>query len=259
MSEEYLALLGENLLSAAVLHGKHRVFERKPHHRGCVLDRDDRHKRRLRSRNVKSEIARYAVSVSGRSGARIRNPARSDDHRAVRVKRATRRHSRDLAALAFYRRNLKIHDPDPEGAHLPLKRIRNIRGAVGFGEHTPSALRLQRNAERFEKLHRIRRSKSVHRAVEEFRIFRHMAEKLITRAVVRDIAPALSRDPELFPREPVFLVYRDRHSRACRRYRGKRSGRSGADHGCRIISRHRHSPRAQRRKRGISPREFHAS
>lgn len=174
-------------------------------------------KRRLRSpkrASPKSRAMRYPSPVDPVRG--YETPPVATITAPCGMKRATRRHSRDLAALAFYRRNLKIHDPDPEGAHLPLKRIRNIRGAVGFGEHTPSALRLQRNAERFEKLHRIRRSKSVHRAVEEFRIFRHMAEKLITRAVVRDIAPALSRDPELFPREPVFLVYRDRHSRACR-------------------------------------------
>ena len=109
-----------------------------------------------------------------------------------------------------------------------LQRIGNVVGVIGNGKHALAALGFERHARLFKKiLHGLRR-KGVQRAFEEARIGAHLLQKFLRRAVIRNIAPALSGDAELLPRFSVRLEDRYRKSTPCRRDRRHKPGGSGA-------------------------------
>ena len=66
--------------------------------------------------------------------------------------------------------------------------------------------------------------------VEEFRIGGHGCEKGLAGTVVRDVAPSLSRDAQLFPGEGI--AFENRHLRTARGslIRRHHPGRAAADH-----------------------------
>ena len=69
---------------------------------------------------------------------------------------------------------------------------------VGDREHAVSALGLERAAVLLKKGPGVRRGKARQGAVEKARVRRHVQQNVLPRAVVRDVAPALAGDEQLF-------------------------------------------------------------
>ena len=120
-------------------------------------------------------------------------------------------------------------DFDARLLKLARKRLRDVPRPVGHGKHAVSALRFKRDAKLGKVPHHVLRRKCAQSAVEERPARRRVFDDFPDGAVVREVAPALTRDAQLDAEPVVFLKERG-FQPALGRLRGREhAGGSAAD------------------------------
>ena len=98
-----------------------------------------------------------------------------------------------------------MHNLDADGDASVDQSLRNVVCAVAFGEDAQPALDLGFNAERFEKCDGVLLRKARNCAHHKPRIRDHVVQKLLARAGVGEVAPALAGNIQFSAATVVFL------------------------------------------------------
>ena len=139
---------------------------------------------------------------------------------------------RDTANFAVFGQQLRDRadaDVDAVIGEALLKCGDDVVGFVGRGKHAVAAFSLERNAQRFEKLHRILRGKSGKCGIEKFMSAGDVFQELRGRTVVGDVAAAFAGNGKLAADAAVFLAHENACAGCCRLDRGHRTGGTAAD------------------------------
>ena len=176
------------------------------------------------------QALRDAISVAGRAGQRVRQPAGT--HNCDRAA--------DASFPGLHRGDCTVFRADPgrrsvQHAHASIlyrafQRVGHVVRAVGHREHTVAALRFQRHAERFKQRHRLARRQSVERAVQKAPVARNMIQKFLDLAIVRYVTASLARNAQLFAQNPVGLQQRHGKAAPCGGKRAHHSSGAATDH-----------------------------
>ena len=195
MGEKQLSLVPIYCFALFIFDLYDHVPQGKPLHSAAVFPlRGQRYQRGPGLYDGVAQHFRHSVAVPCRAGGRIGQAACGKYNCLTVIFTMLCLHGSHVPTSGQDTDRPLLRDLHPRPAQRQKKSVYHIGRAVGLRKYPVAPFCFQRDAQRLEKFHGIRRRKAGHSAGEEATVSGHVFQDLLYRAVVSQITSALAGD-----------------------------------------------------------------